>query len=187
MDSQAESLATLTRQLTGGISAELEIADLDDYTNTPFDDQTGQIDHVLSGFDSDIEVAKERNAQKDLKINELREKKLREVQQTMHCDEKLSIEGIKPLTKSEENKILADCWQTFGRERQRNWHCLTKEGRNFLHHLAYQPWVRDSRPCPAWVVTAAVSERPDLMDATDLKGRTPLTGTSRSWIRSYYL
>ncbi|KAK2616050.1 hypothetical protein N8I77_002766 [Diaporthe amygdali] len=175
MDSQAESLATLTRQLTGGISAELEIADLDDYTNTPFDDQTRQIDHVLSGFDSDIEVAKERNAQKDLKINELREKKLREVQQTMHSDEKLSIEGIKPLTKSEENKILADCWQTFGRERQSNWHCLTKEGRNFLHHLAYQPWVRDSRPCPAWVVTAAVSERPDLMDATDLKGRTPLT------------
>lgn len=182
MDSQPENLTDLTRRPTGGdVNVEFGIAELEDYENTSFNDQPGQIDLVHQAFETDIEAAKDKNAQKELKKRELWDKKRRELQ-NMHKGKIVSDESIRDSTRSEANKILIDCYQSFGRERKGNWHLQTQEGRNFLHHLAYQPWVRNGRACPAWIVTAAISERPDLMDAIDLKGRTPLTGTCWIWI-----
>lgn len=182
MFAQPEGLTDLTRRPTGGdINVEFGIAELEDYEDTSFNDQPGQIDQTHQGFETDIEAAKDKNAQKELRRQELWDKKRRELQNT-HKGETVSDERIKDLTKLEANKILIDCYQSFGRERKGNWHSQTQEGRNFLHHLAYQPWVRNGRACPLWIVTAAISARPELMGAIDHKGRTPLTGTCYSWV-----
>ncbi|KAJ4256271.1 hypothetical protein NW762_009351 [Fusarium torreyae] len=61
----------------------------------------------------------------------------------------------------------------FVRARKSEWHRTTKEGRNFLHHLAYCDYNR--KPSIQWLMARAILVLPHLMGSMDKSKRTPLT------------
>lgn len=86
-----------------------------------------------------------------------------------HLEDARELTRFRSDQKGEEKKV----WVDFIKQREEDWKKTTeKEGRNFLHVLAYYDYTR--KPGLQWLMMRAISRHPKLMGALDDTKRTPL-------------